>query len=130
MSHMPIIACLRLTLLLQLTLLACASSPEVARRDCRRLPSCQGYLDQVRQSVYQNRAPGDSVSNGNVTIAFRFDPQGRLNGLRIVRSDSEELAQSCMSAMQAAELPPVPEDLTFLLEKEIMATFGFQHDSP
>lgn len=63
-------------------------------------------------------------------MSFRLEQAGRLTDVRIERSDSEQLAESCLSAMQAAQIPSVPENVGILVGKRIVATFVFTRDSP
>ena len=119
-----------LGLTFQLSFASCATVPETGT-NCRLRPSCLKYLKTIRKRVYREWKPASSVQSGTVTMSFRIDPQGHFSDIRVVRSDSEGLSASCKQAMQdATKIPPVPEALSFLVQKKLVATFGYERPSP
>ena len=125
LTHVRTLMYLVLTLGLQASLLGCAKP---AARYCNITPECRRYLEAVRQSVYEHWTPADDVREGRVRVSFRLDATGRITEIRIEGTDSEKLAASCMSALQAADGPDIPESIAPLLQKRIIATFDFFRD--
>ncbi len=101
----------------------------MAEFNCNEVPACRAYLEEVRQSVFAKWSPADDVPGGGVRVAFRLESTGRLTDIRILRSDSQKLAESCRTAMQATDAPDVPENVTPLLRQRIVATFDFSRNN-
>jgi TonB family protein len=119
-----------LGLTFQLSFASCATVPETGT-NCKLRPSCMKYLKTIRKRVYREWMPASHVQSGTVTVSFRVDLQGHFTDIRVLRSDSEDLAASCKQAMRdATKIPPVPEALSFLVQKELRATFAFERPSP
>lgn len=87
--------------------------------------SALGYLRHVEEGVYDSWQPGQ-VATGRVQLEFKLDRDGKLESVRVLDTDSRDLADSCVRALQqAAPFGPVGQELEGLLARPIVGIFTF-----
>lgn len=95
-------------------------------KDCMKEKACLEYLEMIRRRVFArwNNAAGANAG-GKVELQFRIDRGGSAHGTKLIRSDDQNLGESCVLAFnQANPFPPPPESIHYLINKPIRATFS------
>ena len=69
--------------------------------------------DQIGRAWYRDmEARSQNIALGTIQIALTASPEGKITNVRVLSNTSNKLfAKICLSAIQHAKLPPVPQEL-------------------
>ncbi len=95
-------------------------------RNCEQHPACLAYLEMIKRRVFARWQTPPAVDPGEARFKFRVDRGGSAHGIELRHIDDPSLGESCLAAFRhASPFPPPPQEIIYIVNKNILATFRY-----
>jgi hypothetical protein len=82
---------------------------------CAEQKACADYLRAAGDRVQNYWGPPRNVGSGKVVARVRVGQDGSLTWLETLEATNAELRDTCIEALENAELPPAPDYLPYMV---------------